>query len=368
MAIRSVRRYSSLFVISIIVAILIVPAIVNNAAASSINIIDYDLEGINADTSQYYVLWIHGEDAISLEVNASVLEFVGSTGWPQLSIKIFAYEDYSYGTGALASCGTSDNYTCRLNFDASGHDKYVVAVKNLDQVDDAVYNITFSSVDSIDFQYTSIFDIDDIVDPQSNTISITYFQSTNPYLFRFESSGNSRVVAEYISYSTFSTSDELYFMIYNKGNTTDLFVGILGLPYIEPYPSLTAYIIDFEDIGEEDQEVLYLWTIANYSCSGIFACESGHRYNFWIDIGSWEPDLYIFFDTFGNEELNFETDLFAENPESVVSLRLSFTDPWIEYRELQRDIFNFNLGIGGLAAGGGGVFLFAIWYYRRRFH
>ncbi len=368
MGLHKVRRYSSFVIISILIAILTVPTIVNNAAASSINIIDYDLEGINADTSQYYVLWVRGDTLVPLEVNASVLEFVGSTGWPQLSIEVFEYEDYSYSSGALASCGTSDNYTCRLNFDALGHDKYVIAVQNLDPVDDAVYNITFSSPDTVDFQYTSMFDIDDIVNPQSNTISITYFESTNPYLFRLESSGESRVVAQYISYSTFSSSDELYFMIYNKGNTTDLFVGILGLPYIEPYPSLTAFIIDFEDYGEDNREVLYLWTISNYSSSGIFTCESGHRYNFWIDIGDWEPDLYVVFDTFGNEELNFEADLLAENPEGVVSLRLSFIDPWLEYQNLQRDIFNYYLGIGGLVAGGSGVFLFAIWYYRRRFH
>jgi len=365
MAFRSVRRYSSLVVISVLIAILAVPTIIDTTAASSINIIDYDLEGINADTSQYYVIWVRGEETVPLEVNASVIEFVGSTGWPQFSIEIFEYEDYSYNIGALASCGTNDNYTCRLNFNASGHDKYVVAVKNLDQADDAVYNITFSSPNSIDFQYTSFFDIDDIVDPQSNTISITYFQSTNPYLFRFESYGDSRVVLEY---SQYITSDELYFMIYNKGNTTELFVGILGLPYLEPYPSLTAFIIDFEDYGNEDKEVLYLWTISNYSCSGFFTCESGHRYNFWIDLGYWKPELYVFFDTFENEELNYEAELFEENPDGVVSLRLSFVDPWLEYQNLQRDIFYFNLGIGGLAAGGGGVFLFAIWYYRRRYH
>jgi hypothetical protein len=64
----------------ILIAILTAPTIVNNAAASTINIIDYDLEGIDADTSQYYVLWVRGEATVPLEVNASVLEFVGSTG------------------------------------------------------------------------------------------------------------------------------------------------------------------------------------------------------------------------------------------------------------------------------------------------
>ncbi|MHA2024336.1 MAG: hypothetical protein ACW98U_00425 [Candidatus Thorarchaeota archaeon] len=362
------RRYSRFILLSLLVASVTVPAIVDNVAASSINIIDYDLEGIYADTTQYYVLWVRGDNTVPLEVNASVLEFVGSTGWPQLSIEVFDYEDYHYRTSAIADCRTLDNYTCRLNFDASGHNKYVVAMKNLDLVDDAVYNLTISSPDIIDFQYTSIFDLDDIIDPQSNTISITYFHSTNPYLFRLEGSGDSRVVAAYFPYLSSSPNDELYFMIYNKGNTSDLFVGILGLPYIEPYPSLTAFIIDFEDYEEENKEVLYLWTVSNYSSSGTFSCESGHRYNFWIDIGSWEPDLYIVFDTFGNEELNLETDLLAENPEGVVSLILSFIDPWQEYRNLQRDIFNYTLGIGGLAAGGSGVFLFAIWYYRRRYH
>ncbi len=356
--------FTILLALSLVLSLLGVTS-VSVVEASSITIIDYELEGINAGTSQYYVLWYRGPGIVSLDVNATVLEFVGATGWPQIVIDVFNYDDYSYNTGALASCGTNDNYTCRLNFNALSNDKYVVAVTNLDPVDDAVYNITFSSPDSIDFQYTSMFDIDDIIDPQANTLSITYFHSTNPYLFRFTSSGNSRIVVEHIPYST---TDELYFMIYNKGNTTDLFVGILGLPYVEPYPSLTAFIIDFEDYGQEDKEVLYLWTFSNYSCSGVFTCESGHRYNFWIDLGYWKPDLYIFFDTFENEELNYEPDLLEENPDDMVSLRLSFTDPWIEYRELQRDIFNYYLGIGGLAAAGGGVFLFFIWYYRRRYH
>ena len=66
------RRYSSFVIISILIAILTVPTIVNKAAASSINIIDYDLEGINAVTSQYYVLWVRGDTLVPLEVNASV--------------------------------------------------------------------------------------------------------------------------------------------------------------------------------------------------------------------------------------------------------------------------------------------------------
>jgi hypothetical protein len=359
------RRYSVFIVLILLLTVLSVPSIVMKTDASKITIVDYDLEGIDAGTTQYYVVWLRGVTPVPMEVNASVLEFVGATGWPQLSIEVYDYEDYTYDIGAIASCGTHDNYTCRLSFDAPGQDKVVVAVKNLDPVDDAVYNITFSSSYDMDFQYTSMFDIDDITDQQANTISITYFHTTNPYLFRLSSSGDSRVVLEYIS---LYQRDEIYFMIYNKGNTTDMFVGILGIPYYETYPEFTSFIIDFEDVGEEDKEVLYLWTISNYSCSGVFTCESGHRYNFWIDLGYWEPDLYIVFDTFGDEELNYDPDLFAENPDSVVSLRLSFTDPWLEYQGLQRDIFNYYLGIGGIAAGGFGVFLFSAWYYRRRYH
>ena len=217
----------------------------------------------------------------------------------------------------------------------------------------------------MDFQYTSMFDIDDVVDQQANTISITYFHTTNPYLFRLSSSGDSRIVIKYIPiYGT----DEIYFMIYNKGNTTNLFVGILGIPYYEPYPDFTAFIIDFEDIGEDNNEKFYLWTISNYSCSGFFSCESGHRYNFWIDPGYWNPDLYIVIDTFGSEELNYDPDFLTENPDGSISLRLSFTDPWLEYQDLQRGIFYFYLGVGSIAAGGVGVFLFSIWYYRRRYH
>ena len=358
------RSYSIIVVLSILSAILAVPTIVHRAEASSITIIDYDLEGIQANTAQYYVVWLRDVSPVPFEINASVLEFEESTGWPNLSIQVFDYFEYSYETGALATCGTYENYTCRLRFDIPGQEKVVVSVSNLDLVDDAVYNITFSSSEAIDFQYTSMFDLDDIVNPQSNTILITYFHTTNPYLFRLASSGDSRVVVEY---TPLHETEEFYFMIYNKGNTTDLFVGILGIPYFEPYPTFTAFIIDFQDIGEDDKEILYLWTISNYSCSGVFTCESGHRYNFWIDLGYWEPNLYIVFDTFGNEELNYEPELLAENPEGVISLRFSFIDPWLEYKDLQRDIFNYYLGIGGIAGGGVLVLLFSIWYYRRRY-
>ncbi|MHA2158951.1 MAG: hypothetical protein ACXABE_08625, partial [Candidatus Thorarchaeota archaeon] len=98
------RRYSRFILLSLLVASVTVPAIVDNVAASSINIIDYDLEGIYADTTQYYVLWVRGDNTVPLEVNASVLEFVGSTGWPQLSIEVFDYEDYHYRTSAIADC------------------------------------------------------------------------------------------------------------------------------------------------------------------------------------------------------------------------------------------------------------------------
>ncbi len=157
----------------------------------------------------------------------------------------------------------------------------------------------------------------------------------------------------------------MYFFIINKGETCDLFVGLLGISYYTNYPDLTAFIKDFKDYGQEDGDILYLWTISNYSTGGTFKCESGHRYNFWIDFGYYTPDLYIIFDSFGEEDLNFDTDLLTRNPEDEISIRSSFTDSWVEFQQLSRNAWNWLLGIGGSVGAGA---LFSIWYLRRRYY
>ena len=189
----------------------------------------------------------------------------------------------------------------------------------------------------------------------------TYFESTNPYLYRLESAGTSRVVVQYFPYGS---AEEVYFFIINKGETCDLFVGLLGIPYYTIYPDLTAFVIDFENYGQEDSEILYLWTISNYSTGNTFECESGHRYNFWIDLGYYEPELHVVFDSFGTENINYDADLLTSNPDGEISVRFSFTDPWLEFQQLNRNVWNFYLGIGGATAVGA---VFAIWYLRRRY-
>ncbi len=356
------KRKAILIAVTVILGSFSISIVTDTAEASSLSIIDYDYEGIAADSTQYFVLWNRGSQEVDLIVNATVLEFVGSTGWPQLEMRIFQYQDYNYSDGHLAFCSNFENYTCRLDFNALNNTKYVLAVSNIDSSDDATYNLTISSEETVDFQYTSMFDVDDVSNPQDNTISITYFEQTNPFLYRLESQGTSRVVLEYIPYST---TDEMYFFIINKGETCNLYVGLLGIPYLTNYPDLTSFVIDFEDYGKEDNEILYLWTISNYSTGGYFECESGHRYNFWIDLGYYRPDLYIVFDTFGAEDLNFDSDLLTANPDGEISVRLSFTDPWVEFQQLNRDVWNFYLGIGGSV---GAIGLFSIWYLRRRYY
>lgn len=358
---RSSKRLAILLILGLFTGTMTFTFFIESVDASSLSIIDYDYEGIAADSTQYFVLWIRGSHPVDLTVNASALEFVGATGWPQLELRIFEFQDYNYSESYLAICWSSNNYTCRLSYQAENNSRYVLAVSNLDPVDDATYNLTILSTQDIDFQYTAIYELDDVSNPQDNTISITYFESTNPYLYRLESSGTSRVVVEY----TYGTSDEIYFFIVNKGETCNLFVGLLGIPYYTDYPDLTAFVIDFEDYGQEDSEVLYLWTISNYSTGGTFECESGNRYNFWIDLGYYTPDLYIIFDSFGEEDLNFDADFLATNPEDEISIRFSFTDPWVEFQNLNRDVWNWVLGLGGIV---GGTVIFSIWYLRRRYY
>ncbi|MCK4568192.1 MAG: hypothetical protein KAU48_12880 [Candidatus Thorarchaeota archaeon] len=358
---RSSKRLAILLILGFFTGSMTLTFFSEGVDASSLSIIDYDYEGIAADSTQYFALLIHGSQPVDLTVNASVLEFVGSSGWPQLEMRIFEFQDYNYTEGYLAICWSSNNYTCRLSYQAANDSRYVLAVSNLDPVDDAVYNLTISSTQDIDFQYTAMYELDDVSNPQDNTISITYFESTNPYLYRLENSGTSRIVVQYM----YDSTDEIYFFIINKGETCDLFVGLLGIPFYTDYPDLTSFVIDFEDYGQEDREILYLWTISNFSTGGTFECESGHRYNFWIDFGYYTPDLYIIFDSFGEEDLNFDADLLASNPEDEISIRFSFTDPWVEFQNLSRDAWNWVLGIGGSV---GACAIFSIWYLRRRYN
>ena len=358
---RSSKRLAILLVLGLFTASMTVTYFIENVEASSLSIIDYDYEGIAADSTQYFVLWNRGSQSVDLTLNASALEFVGATGWPQLELRIFEFQDYNYTEGYLAICWSLDNYTCRLSYQAENNSRYVLAVSNLDHIDDAVYNLTISSTQEIDFQYTDMYELDDVSNPQDNTISITYFETSNPYVYRLESFGTSRIVVQY----NYSTGDEMYFFIINKGETCNLFVGLLGIPFYTDYPDLTAFVIDFEDYGQEDREILYLWTISNFSTGGIFECESGHRYNFWIDFGYYTPDLYIVFDSFGEEDLDFDVDLLTPNPEDVISIRFSFTDPWIEFQTLSRNAWYWIFGIGGSV--GAGV-IFTIWYLRRRYY
>jgi len=356
------KKGAYILVCCILIGSLTLAYFTEKSEASSFSIIDYDYEGIAADTTQYFVIWNQGINPVELTVNASVLEFVGSTGWPQFEMRVFRFSNYNYTADSLAICGNLDNYTCKLSFNALNNSRYTLAVTNVDPMDDAVYNLTISSPSDLDFQYTTMYEINEVSNPLDNTVTITYFESTNPFLYRLESAGTSRVV---VSYVPFSTTDEMYFFIFNKGETCDLFVGLLGLPYLSDFPSLTAFVIDFEEYGQENGEILYLWTISNFSCGNTFRCESGHRYNFWIDLGYYRPDLYVVFDSLGRGNLNFDSDLLTPNPEGEISIRLSFTDPYVEFRQLQRDAWNLYLGVG---AGIGGVTIFSIWYLRRRYY
>jgi hypothetical protein len=208
-----------------------------------------------------------------------------------------------------------------------------------------------------------MFEMDDYDDSESETITITYFERSNPYLYRIKGFGDTRVVVEWIP---LSGETEYYFFIYNKGETCELFVGLLGLPYYyNDYPDLTASLADFEDLdaGKDDSEMV-LYTIVNYTTGDSFLCESGHRYRFWIDPGLYEPYVYIIFDSFGETPLDFDGDLLDENPDGVISLRPSAVDPWLEFRQTNRDILYGALGIGGISIGG---IAFSVWYLKQRY-
>ncbi len=328
--------------------------LIQEVSGDSLTIIDYDYEGIGADTTQYFVIWNRGTSDISMQANATVLEFVGSTAWPQLEMAVFVFDDALYTLGHLTKCWNFENYTCRLSFEAEGNARYVLAISNVDPNDDAVYNLTLMTEVEVDFQYTTMFDLDPVSEVQQNTVTVTYFETANPYTFRLESSENTRTV---VHWESWSYAEEIYFLIYNKGVTCELFIGLIGLPLYYDYPSLTAFIIDFENYGSEDH-MFDMWTLVNSTVGTTFTCESGHRYSFWIHRGSLDtPEVYIIFDTDGATTINFEYDFFADNPDGMVSVRFSVEDPWVEFNRYERDIAYGLLGIGAASVGGVGLLI-----------
>ncbi|TXT55295.1 MAG: conserved exported protein of unknown function [Candidatus Thorarchaeota archaeon] len=353
------RRMMSI-IFSILISCGFISGLPMFAEASGINIIDYDMEGIQADTTQFFVLWVRGTNDYPITVNATVLEFVGSTGWPQLEIAIYEFDNWEYSEDAIEACHNFENYTCRCQFNAEGESIYTIAITNMDSVDDAVYNLSIHSPVDIDFQYTDMYDTD-IELEKSNTVSVTYFGEANPYIFR-QSGSSTRVV---IYWTGMLEEEETYFFIYNKGETCELLIGLLGIPYYIDYPYVTGYIIDFEDYGDTDKAT-YLYTISNDSVYTTFTCEKDHRYSFWIDRESLTdiPDLYIVFDTMGSGILDYDIDLFAENPDDQISIRLSFEDPWLEFNRLNRDVIMIGLGVTAVGVGG----LFTVFYLRRRYY
>ncbi|MFW9921483.1 MAG: hypothetical protein ACFFED_17925 [Candidatus Thorarchaeota archaeon] len=360
----SSRSRTSLILLAVFSISLFSCPIQYEVSADGINIIDYDYEGILPESTQYFVINNIGSRSYDLQANISALEFEGATGWPDFQLAVYDFWDPDYSNNYLASSKTHDNYSCRIFFEAESEGRYVIAISNLDPVDDAVYNISIISEVELDFQYTSMFDMDDYDSDEPESIVVTYFERTNPYYYRMNGYGDTRVVIEWIP---LYDDVEYYFMIYNKGETCDLFIGLLGLPYYSyMFPDLTASVADFEDLdaGKEDTE-LVLFTIANYSTGGFLRCESGHRYRFWIDPGIYEPVVHIIFDSLGGTPLDFNAELLSENPDGVVSLRPSRVDPWIEFRQTSRDVIYWALGIGGISFGG---IAFSVWYLRKRYY
>ncbi|MDF1540994.1 MAG: hypothetical protein P1Q69_19010, partial [Candidatus Thorarchaeota archaeon] len=140
--IRRTRAYVVLSLLTMLVAAGSLSIIlVEEVSADNLTIIDYYYEGILQNETQYFVLWNHGTKTFDLQVNISALEFEGATGWPDFELKLYEFDNYDYGNNYWKRSKTDTNYTCRIDFEIQGEERFVVAVHNQDTVDDAIYNI-----------------------------------------------------------------------------------------------------------------------------------------------------------------------------------------------------------------------------------
>lgn len=335
-----------------------------SSADSQINILDYYAEGIPADYTEYFTIWNQGSNVYPLQINATVLEFVGSTGWPELKLELWDWDDFKGGMVSTDKNETNLDYFVRCQFTCEAESRYVLAVTNLDPVDDCTYNLTFWTQAPINFVYTEKYDISGGDLDVDDLTTITYFGDADPSLYALLGEGTSRIVVD-IPYAQYQYVPlyEHYFLIENTGDDSLVFLGFVGEgSYLDSTPQITGYLQDWENYDEGETTDQTFFTIVNDSTGFWFNCLAGHKYSLWVKGGTeLNPiDLYVIVESFGNTKLYFE-DGSNDPPKEVIEIIPTREDPWITSRNLRRWII-----FGG--AGGAILGLSAIgWWIKRRF-
>ncbi len=335
----------------------------SSSADSQLNILDYYNEGIPADYTEYFVLWNQGQYDYPLQINATAMEFVGATGWPELQIEIWEWADFRNQEDPLRQNLTQFDYYVQSLFTCEAQERYILAITNLDPVDEITYNLTLWTQASIDFVYTEKYNLHAGDMQQSETTTVTYFGEADPTLFAMEEDNNFRVLIE-VPYapSRSSVAYEHYFFIENTGTDSMVFLGFRGFGNnLETTPQITGYIQDWENYNEGETSDLIFFTIVNDSTGIWFNCLAGHRYSLWVQGGTefYPIDLYIIVESFGDTPLYFE-DGSNDPPSDVIEIIYSLEDPWITSRNIRRWI---------IFGGSGGAFLgLAVigWWIKRR--
>lgn len=359
------RNSNSIFICLCLIfsGFLVVGNVVFCSADSQLNILDYYVEGIPADYTEYFAIWNQGDFDYSLQINATVLEYVGSTGWPELKLELWNWDDFRAGSESIVANQTDLDYYVRCLFTCEAESRYVLAVTNLDPVDDCTYNLTFFTPAAIDFVYPEKYQIYGGGHVGEDSTTITYFGDANPTLYALQGEGTSRIIIDipYAQYQYVPLYDH-YFLIENTGEDSLVFLGFVGEgSYFASTPQIIGYLQDWENYNEGQTADYSFFTISNDSTGFWFNCQKGHKYSLWVKGGIelYPIDLYVIIESKGDTDLYFE-DGTNDPPKGCIEIIPTREDPWITWRTLRRRII-----FGGTGGALVGLSILGLWIKRR---
>lgn len=333
------------------------------STANQLNVLDYDQAGILHDSIQYYAIYNNAEDT-EMTVNLTALEFIGSTGYPEFALTIFDWEDYFPNKENGIVKNFSITYYCEVQFTCKYRNRYLVRVENIDQEDDAIYNISFITKPGVAF--SEYGNLEQLI--EENQVSVSYYFDSDPWLYDSYNSENRTVLMIgydlYFEFTTISSNGERWFLINNYYGDITMFVGVTAYN-INPNrdtPMVTLAVYDWESLegGAEDSALATTFTILNHSCGFNFTCRKDHVYNVWLknDDSAWFIFTNVSFYTNEQANIRLDHDLDPDPPDDQIKVRIFDYDPWLEFKNMQRQIlWWWILGGGGII----GLGILIIW-------
>lgn len=266
----------------------------------------------------------------------------------------------------------SINADCQVTFQCEEKKRYIVKIENLLTTNNMEYNITYTSGDGIYLFYQGPPTVVAEQYHVPDTVSINYYFKTDPWLYDGDyASDRLNLMLGYDPYFEFkyiTYSGERWFLIHNYDEDIELFVGVTGYPiedYLCPTPSMNLYVYDWADLNANPDAELpnfegEAYIFSEYSGGFTFTCKKDHVYQVKLENGDSACSLFanVTFYTYGDANIRLDHDLNLDPIDDQIKVRIYNYDPWLEFRQYQRQImWWWILGGGGIIGLGFAVFM-----------